>query len=826
MSKQLGSLLLQSGIVDQEQLEQHLEQARKRNVPLWDIVLEEKQISEESLADAFSRWLRIPRVRMASVQIDPEALKGINEELARKHICIPVKVEGKSLVVAMANPSDFNALQDLQFACGMNVKPVVASRTEIIDSIEQYFSTEEKAEDFLENVADAIDFRIVNPEKEEGNDNTDLDAMDARGSAHLPPVVKMCNLVIRDAIKASASDIHIEATLNAVLVRFRVDGVLRDYMQIPKWLQNAVVSRLKILAKLDIAERRLPQDGRIKVQYQNRSVDMRVSTLPTHFGEKVVLRILGSATVPTLRDLGFGDAQLQIVDAALGQPQGLILVTGPTGSGKSTTLYACLQQKKSPEVNIITVEDPIEFQIGGINQVQVNVKAGLTFAASLRSILRQDPDVILVGEIRDKETAEISFHASATGHLVLSTLHTNGTLPTLGRLLDLGIEPVNITDSIAVIVAQRLARRLCQHCKEEYTPAAGLIERLRLNTEDMRFFRGRGCNECGRTGFSKRIAIVELLRITPTLKDLIHKHAPEAEMRKAAGLAGTRFLLEDAMDKVRQGLTTIEEIMRVVQVAADEITRCPKCESFINLDFSTCPYCMYELKHLCASCGQELKMEWRVCPYCNTRTSTQPALQAAAVPIESEPPRASAAAAAAAPAAAPAQERETKKKTRRDQSGIHEAAAAAPAPQSPAAGLKPVQSPAAPQTKRPRILIVDDDDGIKLIVKKALQQLPMDVEIMTASDGVEALEKMKEDPADMLVLDVMMPRMDGFTVCEKLRQDIRTTFVPILMLTANADESNRTKGYLVGADDYMNKPFNVPDLNARVTRLLRRTYGL
>lgn len=833
MSKQLGSLLLQSGIVDQEQLEAHLEQARRRNVPLWDIVLEEKQISEESLADAFSRWLRIPRVRMASVQIDPEALKGVNEELARKHICIPVKVEGKSLVIAMANPSDFSALQDLQFASGMNVKPVVASRTEITDAIEQYFATEEKAEDFLENVADAIDFRIVNPEKEE-DDNTDLDRMDARGSAHLPPVVKMCNLVIRDAIKSKASDIHIEATLNAVQVRFRIDGVLRDYMQIPKWLQNAVVSRLKILAKLDIAERRVPQDGRIKVQFQNRSVDMRVSTLPTHFGEKVVLRILGSATVPTLKDLGFSDEQLEIVDSSLQQPQGLILVTGPTGSGKSTTLYACLEKKKSPEVNIITVEDPIEFQVPGINQVQVNIKAGLTFAGCLRSILRQDPDVILVGEVRDKETAEIGFHASATGHLVLTTLHTNGSIPTIARLLDLGIEPVNITDSVAVVVAQRLARRVCQHCKEEYTPSPKLLERLRLSEADMRFYRGRGCTECGRTGFSGRLAIVELLRMTPTLKELIHRRAPEAEMRKAAGLAGTRFLLEDAMDKVRQGLTTIEEVMRVVQVQEDEITRCPKCESFINLDFSTCPYCMYELKHLCASCGQELKMEWRICPYCNTRTTTQPSLPAPAEPPVAEPTRASAAAAAAPSggAAGPAAVPHGKKKGRghADEGvGRPEPAPVPPQPQSVEAassGLGPARSTVAPSSKRPRILVVDDDDGIKVVVRKALEQLPMEVEIMTASDGVEALEKMKADPADMLVLDVMMPRMDGFTVCEKLRQDLRTTFVPILMLTANADESNRTKGYLVGADDYMNKPFNVPDLNARVTRLLRRTYGL
>ncbi len=801
MSKQLGALLLQAGIVDQEQLEAHLEAARRRNVPLWDIVLEEKQISEESLADAFSRWLKIPRVRMATVQVEPEAVKGISEEVARKHVCVPVKIEGKSLVVAMANPSDFGALQDLQFASGMTVKPVVASRTEILDALEQYFATEDSAEDFLENVSDAMDFRIVSPEKEEG---TDLDRLDARGSAHLPPVVKMCNLVIRDAIKASASDVHIEATLNAVQVRFRVDGVLRDYMQIPKWLQNAVVSRLKILAKLDIAERRLPQDGRIKVQFQNRSVDMRISTLPTHFGEKVVMRILGSTSIPTIRDLGFTEQHLTVIESSLAQPQGLILVTGPTGSGKSTTLYAMLERRKSSEVNIVTVEDPIEYQVQGINQVQVNTKTGLTFASCLRSILRQDPDIILIGEIRDRETAEIAFHSAMTGHLVLTTLHTNSSLATIARLLDLGIDPVNITDSISIILAQRLARRTCLHCKEEYTPASKLLERLRMEEPGTRFYRGRGCTQCGQTGYAGRVAIVELLRITPSVKDLIHKKAPEQELRKAAGLAGTRFLLEDAMDKVRQGITTIEEVLRVVQVQEEEIVRCPKCNSYINLDFSTCPYCMYELKHLCESCGQEMKLEWKICPYCNTRTGTERALPAAPEVVAAGVPRTATTAAVTAAATA---------------------AASAPAI-SVAAATTPARVPAAPLTKRPKILVVDDDDGIKVVVRKALSQLPMEVDVITASDGVEALEKMADDPADMLVLDVMMPRMDGFTVCEKLREGLRTAFVPILMLTANADESNRTKGYMVGTDDYMNKPFNVPELNARVTRLLRRTYGL
>jgi type IV pilus assembly protein PilB len=778
MSKQLGTLLLQAGIVDQQQLEEHLVQANRRNVSLWDVVLEEQQVSEESLAEAFARWLKVPRVRLASATVEPEALKGISEELARKHLCLPLKIEGRTVILAMANPADYNAIQDLQFALGATVKPVVASRTEILDAIDQYFATEEKADNFLENIPDVMEFRIVAAEKDE---DTDLDHLDGRGSAQLPPVVKMCNLVIRDAIKSQASDIHIEAALNAVQVRFRVDGVLRDYMQIPKWLHGAVVSRLKILAKLDISERRLPQDGRIKVQLQNRAIDLRVSTLPTHFGEKVVLRILGSADVPDLRHLGFTEQQVSILESALLQPQGLIMVTGPTGSGKSTTLYSLLERRKSPEVNIITVEDPIEYQLAKINQVQVNTKAGLTFASCLRSILRQDPDVILVGEIRDLETAEIAFHAAMTGHMVLTTLHTNAAVATIARLLDLGIDPTSITDSVSVIVAQRLARCLCLRCKEEYTPSSKLVEKLRLEEPGTRFYYGRGCSACGNTGYSGRTVLCEVLRLTPSIKELIHRKAPEHDLRKAAGLAGTRFLLEDAMDKVRQGITTLEEVLRVVQVQEDEIVRCPKCASYINLDFSTCPYCLYELKHVCSSCGQELKLEWRICPYCNTRTRAERMLPAGD-----------------------------------DSDALN-------VPDNTAGSASPHL---ATLTKKPRILVVDDDDGIKIVVGKALSQLAVEVEVDTASDGVEALEKMSTSPADLIVLDVMMPRMDGFSVCEKLRQGLRTAFVPILMLTANADESSRTKGYLVGTDDYMNKPFSVPELNARVTRLLRRTYGL
>ncbi len=795
MSKKLGPLLLQAGIFTSQELEESLEAARRRNKTLWDIIIDEKRVSEESLAETFANWLKLPHVKLASAPPDPEAVKIISEDLARKHLALPLKVEGKTLVLAMANPSDFDALQDIQFASNLTVRPVVASRSEILDAIEQNYATEHRMQDFLANVSDATDFRILAADKEE----VDLDRMDSRSAAELPPVVKMCNLVIHDAIRSQASDIHIEPGLNAVQVRLRVDGVLRDYMQVPKWLHNAVVSRLKILAKLDIAERRLPQDGRIKVQFQSRPLDIRISTLPTHFGEKVVLRVLGSSNIPTLKSMGFSDPQISSLDTSLGQPQGMILVTGPTGSGKSTTLYSMITKRQSAEVNIITVEDPIEYQLQGINQVQVNIKAGLTFAGCLRSILRQDPDVILVGEIRDLETAEIAFQAAMTGHLVLSTLHTNSALSTIARLLDLGVDPFLITSSVNMIVAQRLGRRICARCKETYTPSSGLLEKLRVEKPEMIFYRGRGCSSCGGTGYAGRIGVYELLRLTPTIKELINRKATEAELRKAAGLSGTRFLLEDAMEKVQQGVTTLEEVLRVIQLQEEEIVRCPKCNSFINLDFSTCPYCMFALKNLCGSCGQELKLEWKICPYCNARTV-----------------------AGGGPGAGPGGGPDLSQKTL---PGNVDASAAAPAsgPGEPPQKRGPAFLPA---PKKPRVLIVDDDEGIKKVIQKAISQLPLEIDVITAADGQEALTQIEQQAPDLVITDVMMPRMDGFTLCQRLREDIRTTFVPIMMLTANADETNRTKGYLVGTDDYVNKPFSVPDLNARVMRLLRRTYGL
>jgi len=401
----------------------------------------------------------------------------------------------------------------------------------------------------------------------------------------------------------------------------RVDGVLRNYTQIPKPLHTPVVSRFKILASLDISERRLPQDGRINVQFKGKPIDIRISTLPTHFGEKVVLRVLGTSTIPGLDVMGVGTQQMTIVLSALKQPQGMIIVTGPTGSGKSTTLYSMIEQRKSHEVNIVTVEDPIEYQLPGISQVQVNVRSGLTFANALRSILRQDPDVILVGEIRDAETAEIAFQAAVTGHLVLTTLHTNSSLATIARLIDLGVDPFIVSSSLNLVIAQRLARRICPRCKEPYHPEAEILDRLKID-RSMVFRRGRGCSMCGNTGYAGRVGIYEVLCLTPQLKELIHHRASEGEMRACALASGSRFLMDEALRKVVMGHTTPEEILRVIRLENDEqqVATCPNCLAPAQPSFVTCPHCLSSLKRLCPDCGQALELDWKGCPFCHHKT--------------------------------------------------------------------------------------------------------------------------------------------------------------------------------------------------------------
>ncbi len=786
MTKNIESIALQRMVLQGNEIEQAIALARQKGVSAVELLLDQKGFSEEGLADGFAEWLKIPRVRIASMSIDPDAGKAISEKIALKHQCLPLKIEGKKLVMAMANPADYDAIQDVQFVSGFTVQPVVATRAEIFDGIEEMYRTDELMQEFLSKVSDSSDFTILSDEP----DKLNLDELDARTAADQVPVIKMCNLILQEAIRSQASDIHLEPTLNCLQVRMRIDGVLREYIEVPKWLHHPLVSRIKILSSLDIAERRVPQDGRFKAKLQNKSADLRVSTLPSLFGEKVVIRVLGTMSIPALESLGFSEWQLSTLTDCLNQPQGMILLTGPTGSGKTTTLYSMISRRRSPEINIVTVEDPVEYQLEGINQVQVNTRAGLTFAGTLRSILRQDPDVILVGEIRDLETAEIAFQAANTGHLVLSTLHTDDAFGAIVRLLDLGVDRSLISTSLSLIVAQRLARRVCQQCKEPYTPASEIVQKLHVDDPGQIFYRGKGCQSCRKIGYSGRLGVYEMLRVTSSMKELIRQKASESALRRAAAVAGTKTLLEDGISKACHGETNPEELLRVIEIVAEETFPCPKCGSMVNREFKSCPYCAFTLRKICQACGQDLNPEWTLCPYCSTST----------------------------PAEAGAEE------SPKNSEGAHFLLPRS----SKESHLKrqPHALPAAPAQKLPKIVVADDDRGILKVVEAALRQLPMEVEVFTAEDGIQALETIESKGADLAILDIKMPRMDGFGVCEELRKDIRTAFLPILMLTANSDQEHRTKGYMIGTDDFMSKPFALPEFLARVTRLLRRTYGV
>jgi type IV pilus assembly protein PilB len=522
----------------------------------------QREAHDGAIAEALAAALKLPRVRLDAVDVEARALKLVTPGLARKHTCLPLRIAQNKLVLAMSNPLDREAVDDVRFASSRDVERVVAGRSEILEGIEKHY-----AAGAAQRAANKASGGDASPA---GNGGVlDFDRLDPN-SNDTAPAVQLCDVIVRDAIARQASDIHIEPGPRELLVRLRVDGVLQDHLQVPRWLHGAVVSRVKILARLDIAQQRLPQDGRVTITHEGRALDLRVSTLPTHFGEKVVLRLLGSARTPALAALGLSEGETSMLDEALRQPQGMILVTGPTGAGKSTTLYSMLARRQSPEVNIVTIEDPIEYQVTGINQVQVDARAGLTFASSLRAILRQDPDVILVGEIRDLETAEIAFQAALTGHLVFSTLHTNGSLAAIDRLRDLGLRPLLLASAVDLIVAQRLARRVCDGCRVSYAPAADALRRLRLEPGRLEFQRGRGCARCSQTGYAGRVGIFEMLRLTPRIKDLVTGNAGAAEIRQEALRSGTRFLVADAIDKISRGLTTVEEILRVIRIEADE----------------------------------------------------------------------------------------------------------------------------------------------------------------------------------------------------------------------------------------------------------------
>ncbi len=501
----------------------------------------------------------IPKMNFNELSfLDPSVTSLISEETARQFNIIAISQKKRELGVVMANPFDSVALNIVRERTGFDLDVSYAPYDEIINQIEQAYI---QAENLEERMKELVDFEIEEEKEDEDEKVLRIQAEDA-------PAVKFVNLLFLQAIHDRASDIHIEPLEREIKVRFRVDGILKETAPGHKNMQSGIISRIKILGNLDIAERRVPQDGRAKVKIMGRQIDIRISTLPTIYGEKIVMRILDKASISlNIDDIGFELKIMEKFKNILGQSHGMVLVTGPTGSGKTTTLYSSLNYINSVDKNIITVEDPVEYRLEGINQVQARPQVGLTFAAGLRSILRQDPDIVMVGEIRDKETAEIAVKASLTGHLVFSTLHTNDAVATIIRLLNMGVDKYLISSSVSLIIAQRLARRVCLHCKTEYTPEPRVINRLKslkIDPSDITFYKGKGCEYCAGTGFWGRIAVYEFFFLYKDIKELIVEDASEAQIRKRSTELGMKSLLEDGIKKVTKGLTTIDEILRII----------------------------------------------------------------------------------------------------------------------------------------------------------------------------------------------------------------------------------------------------------------------
>jgi type IV pilus assembly protein PilB len=609
MAVKLGDLLLKQKLISQEQLDTALKLQREEGGKIGEALVRVGAVSEGDITETLSQQFGVPSIDLAHFEIDPAVIKVVPGEVARKYGVLPVNKTGATLTIAMGDPTNVFAMDDIKFMTGYNVEPVVASEIALRKAIDKHYGTprsvvlkeraksggsqslgssETSLEDVMASSALTIDDMAsvglgeINMDEITGMDTgadvdvvrgeegQEIDLSDLAKSSESAPIIKVSNLILIEALKAGASDIHVEPYEKEFRVRFRIDGILHNIMALPMRTRDPLISRLKIMAKLDISEKRLPQDGRIKirlrVEERSRDLDLRVSSVPTQFGEKVVMRLLDKSKLQLdMTQLGFDQEPLRRFKEAIDRPYGIMLVTGPTGSGKTNTLYSAIAALNDPTVNIMTAEDPIEFNLAGINQVQMKEQIGLTFASALRSFLRQDPDIVLVGEIRDFETAEIAVKAALTGHLVLSTLHTNDAPSTINRLMNMGIEPFLVATSVNCICAQRLVRRICTHCAEDMETPPQMLITVGFAPDEvktLRIKRGRGCERCNNTGYKGRIGLFEVLLFTDEIRDMILSGASSIELKRKAIEEGMVSLRMSGLQKIREGSTTLEEVLR------------------------------------------------------------------------------------------------------------------------------------------------------------------------------------------------------------------------------------------------------------------------
>ena len=715
----------------------------------WETAVRRSLIRDDEILTALATRFKMKIANVAVVT--QQARELVPEQLARKYRILPLAISDSVLDIATADPHDLDCERTLAFATGRTVRMSLASPLKIIERVDELYRPDDVVDKILENVSAKYDITSVT----EAEAADDL-AMNADKAAERP-VIRLVDHIVAEAITSRSSDIHIEPEEGGLAVRYRIDGVLREVMKLPRAAAGPLVSRIKIMSGLDIADRLRPQDGRARVSINGARVDLRVSTLPASQGEKVVIRILDNrSSIISLEAMGLAPDEIARIKSLLGAREGLILVTGPTGSGKTTTLYSLLRQIQTGDVNIVTVEDPVEYRLQGIVQVQVNEKAGLTFASALRSILRQDPDVVLVGEVRDRETASIATQASLTGHVVFSTLHTIDAASSVTRLVDIGIESYKIAAALKGIVAQRLLRKLCPACRELYVES--VPDRLRRWVSNgTPLYRAVGCNECAMTGYRGRFAIVEILLATPEVERRIAANESSDRIADAAREGGMKSLWESGLTHVRAGVTSLEELLRVVEVPIDPSTR---------------------------------------------PSGVQPVVPA---PAHATPPRLPAYGSPAAPAPP----------------------AGRPTPRSsPVPGtfetfqLIDEPSNGNGNGNRMTVLLVEDEDNLRRLLRDLLEREGF--RVVEAGDGVAALDEVDRSAPDVIVLDLDLPRLDGYGVLRYLRTRPQTATLPVLVLTAKGDEDSEVRVFESGATDYLSKPLRARALGARLRSMLKR----